>query len=209
MLSQTVARNLGRKIKACLKADRLQRAATTASNDKRCLVVGEYIEAWHHLKEWYHLAEDWVPKPCPEMLVKQTDKRIQLYTAVPPPGWAMQLNVDPSGVPDAAPSNSELRAVVGQLHNGRAVGAMEMKAKQLKEWLADVKREEAKDGVQGIGDRWQLFVASLRAVWERRSIPTQMTWMIIVLLPKGGGDCRGIGLLCRPHLEGYRESNGS
>jgi hypothetical protein len=32
MLSQAAARNLGRKIKACLKADRLKRAATTVSN---------------------------------------------------------------------------------------------------------------------------------------------------------------------------------
>jgi hypothetical protein len=32
ILSQAAARNLGQKIKACLKADRLKRAATTASN---------------------------------------------------------------------------------------------------------------------------------------------------------------------------------
>jgi hypothetical protein len=43
MLSQAVARNLGRKIKACLKADRLKRAVTTASNVEGCLVAGEYI----------------------------------------------------------------------------------------------------------------------------------------------------------------------
>jgi hypothetical protein len=49
--------------------------------------------------------------------------------------------------------------------------------------------------VEGIGDHWQSFVALLRAVWERGSVPTQMTWMIIVLLPKGGGDYCGIGLL--------------
>ena len=27
------------------------------------------------------------------------------------------------------------------------------------------------------------------------TVPTQMTWMIVVLLPKGGGDYCGIGLL--------------
>jgi hypothetical protein len=103
MLSQTAARNLGRKIKVCLKANRLQRAATTASNVKGCLAAGEYIEAWHHLKRWYRSAEDRAPKPCPETLAKQTDERIQLYTADPPPGWAMRFNVEPSTVPDAAP----------------------------------------------------------------------------------------------------------
>ncbi len=35
----------------------------------------------------------------------------------------------------------------------------------------------------------------MQAVWESGTIPTQMSWMIIVLLPKGGGDYRGIGLL--------------
>ncbi len=86
MLSQTAARNLGQKIKVCLKADCLQCAATTASNVEGCLAAGEYIEAWRHLKGWYRSAEDRAPKPCPETLAKQTDERIQLYTAVPPPG---------------------------------------------------------------------------------------------------------------------------
>ena len=107
----------------------------------------------------------------------------------------MRLNVAPAAVPDAVPTDSELRAVVGQLRNGRAAGATGMKAEHLKEWLQDMKREEAEDKVEGIGDRWQTFVTLLQAVWERGDIPTQMTWMIIVLLPKGGGDYCGIGLL--------------
>jgi hypothetical protein len=107
----------------------------------------------------------------------------------------MQLNVDPSDVPDTAPTDSELRAVVGNLQNGCAAGATGMKAKHLKEWLADMKREETEDGVEGIRDRWRLFVTLLQAIWESRTVPTQVTWMIIVLLPKGGGGYRGIGLL--------------
>ena len=39
-----------------------------------------------------------------------------------------------------------------------------MKAKHLKEWLPDMKREEAKDGVEEIVDRWRLFVALLQVV---------------------------------------------
>jgi hypothetical protein len=63
----------------------------------------------------------------------------------------MRLNADPSNVPDAAPTDSKLRAVVGNLHNGRAVGATGMKAEHMKKWLADMKRKEAEDGVEGIG----------------------------------------------------------
>ncbi len=49
--------------------------------------------------------------------------------------------------------------------------------------------------MEGIGDRWQSFVALLKAVWQNGSVPTQMTWMIIVLLLKGGGNYCSIGLL--------------
>ena len=195
MLSQAAARNLGRKIKACLKADRLKQAATTALNVEGCLVAGDYIEAWRYLKGWYRSAEERAPKPCPETLAAQTEERIQLYTAVPPPGWAMRINVDFAAVPDAAPTDSELRVVVGKLRNGRAAGATGMKAEHLKEWLRDMKRKEAEDGVEGIWDRWRTFVTLLQAVWESGDIPTQMTWMIVVLLPKGEGDYCGIGLL--------------
>ncbi len=107
------------------------------------------------------MAENRAPKPCPDTLAKQTEERTQLYPAVPPPGWAMQLNVDPSDVPHAAPTDPELRAVEGQLCNGRAAGATVMKAEHLKEWLVDMKREETEHGVVGLGDRWWSFVALL------------------------------------------------
>ncbi len=35
----------------------------------------------------------------------------------------------------------------------------------------------------------------MQATWESGTVPTQMSWMVIVLLLKGGGDYRSIGLL--------------
>ena len=64
----------------------------------------------------------------------------------------MRLKADPAAVPDAAPTDSEL---------GHVAGATGMKAEHLKEWLRDMKREEAEDGVEGIGDRWRTFVTLL------------------------------------------------
>jgi hypothetical protein len=49
--------------------------------------------------------------------------------------------------------------------------------------------------VRGLGDRWRIFVRLVRAIWETGTVPRQMMWVIVVLLPKGGGDFRGIGLL--------------
>ncbi len=101
----------------------------------------------------------------------------------------------PIPVPDVTPTDHEIREVVGKLRNGRAAGAMGMQAELLKEWLRGIKREEAAHGVEGAGDHWRLFVALMQATWESGTVPTQMSWMVIVLLPKGGGDYRGIGLL--------------
>ena len=35
----------------------------------------------------------------------------------------------------------------------------------------------------------------IQIIWAEGEIPQQMGWMTVVLLPKGGGDYRGIGLL--------------
>ncbi len=48
---------------------------------------------------------------------------------------------------------------------------------------------------EGNGKKWRIFVKLMQAVWEQGSVPEQMRWEIIVLLPKGGGDYRGIGIL--------------
>jgi hypothetical protein len=73
-----------------------------------------------------------------------------------------------------------------------------MKAEHLNEWLANIKWEEWEDsGVERLGDRWRLFVKLLQVVWTTGFVPIQMSWMIIILLPKDGGLYCGIGLLNR------------
>ncbi len=47
----------------------------------------------------------------------------------------------------------------------------------------------------GEGDNWRLLVGLIQAIWMQGKIPQQLTWVIVVLLPKGGGDYRVIGLL--------------
>jgi hypothetical protein len=62
-------------------------------------------------------------------------------------------------------------------------------------WLSDVVRKEEEQSDVGLGHKWWVFVKLMQAVWEHGSIPEQMRWKIIVLLPKGGGDYHGIRLL--------------
>jgi hypothetical protein len=47
----------------------------------------------------------------------------------------------------------------------------------------------------GAGDDWEALVKLVQAVWDEGKIPTQLGWVVTVLIPKGGGDYCGIGLL--------------
>jgi hypothetical protein len=44
-------------------------------------------------------------------------------------------------------------------------------------------------------DSWRLFVRLVQTAWIHGMIPRQLLWSIVVLIPKGRGDYRGIGLL--------------
>ena len=69
-----------------------------------------------------------------------------------------------------------------------------MHAEDIKGWLRNMKREE-EGGNASTGDRWRIFVKLIHAIWENRSVPQQMLWTIVFLLPKGGSDYPGIGLI--------------
>ena len=60
-----------------------------------------------------------------------------------------------------------------------------------------MQREEDPEGqgAEDAGDRWRLFVRLMQAAWTHGKIPRQLLWIIVVLIPKGGGDYRGIRLL--------------
>jgi hypothetical protein len=39
----------------------------------------------------------------------------------------------------------------------------------------------------GRGNKWHIFVKLMQTIWEHGCMLEQMTWEIIILLPKGGG----------------------
>jgi hypothetical protein len=85
-LSLTNARRISREIKSSLAADCKQCAANAASTVKSHLGNGAVKEAWRALKGWYRVAENCPPPACPETMVKQTAKCMELYTRAPPMG---------------------------------------------------------------------------------------------------------------------------
>ena len=51
--------------------------------------------------------------------------------------------------------------------------------------------------VGDVKEHWDIFVQLIKLIFEKGELPTQMLWVVIVLLPKGNGDYCGIGLIER------------
>jgi hypothetical protein len=129
---------------------------------------------------------------------KQTAERIDLYQQCDSPGLLVAINVAPVDVRDDAPTDGEIRAAVTELTNGCSGGASCMRAEHLKEWLRGMKLEEDPETGQnnvGAGDRWRALAWLVQAGWDKGRIPLQLGWVVTVLIPKGGRDYQGIGLV--------------
>jgi len=128
---------------------------------------------------------------------RQTAERVVLYARRTSPGEPLPINITPALLPDGAPTDSEVRVAAGELSNGWSGGASKMRAEHVKEWLQGIRREEDPEqtGNEGTGDAWRLLMKLVTAVWETGTIHPQLGWIIVILIPKGGGDYRGIGLL--------------
>ncbi len=98
---------------------------------------------------------------------------------------------------DDTPDEEEIRVAVAELTNGRSAGVSRMRAEHLKGWLKGAKLEEdPKTGPANVGARedWKALVKLVQAVWDEGKIPTELGWVVTVLIPKGGSDYHGIGL---------------
>ena len=118
-------------------------------------------------------------------MARQTKEREDLYARREPPGKSIPCNAS---------------RPVKKLCNGRAGGGSTMQAEDTKSWLRGIKREEeaakeGKEGFEGAGDTWRLFVRLLQHVWDTGEIPQQMLLSLVVLILKGGNEYRDIGLL--------------
>ena len=121
-------------------------------------------------------------------LQKVTEERVDLYTKQAPPGDPIPIIVDPVEVPDDIPSEGEIADAVKRLHNNRSGGPSGIRGEHLKGWLAaaEAGRNDA---------LWQKLVYLIQHAFETGDIPDAMAWSVMVLLPKGGSDFRGIGLV--------------
>jgi hypothetical protein len=72
----------------------------------------------------------------------------------------------------------------------KSPGPSGIRAEHLREWLNAAERENNPDP-----SRWKKMVELVQHVFETEELPTELPWSVLVLIPKGSGRCRGIGLL--------------
>ena len=70
----------------------------------------------------------------------------------------ISIHVNKVDIPYDIPSDGELRAVVGELRNGRAMGATGLQAEHIKVWLSDVVCKEEEQSDIGLGYKWWVFI---------------------------------------------------
>jgi hypothetical protein len=131
-----------RRIWSALKGDRAARMSQVGEAIEAKLPGGNVQEAFCHLKGWYRAASETTTCLCPQMMVRQTAEQIALYALRNSPGEPLPINIDPIPVDDGTPMDSEVRAAVQDLTNGRAGGASGMRAEDVKAWLHGITRKE-------------------------------------------------------------------
>jgi hypothetical protein len=190
-----------RAIHAALKRDRAARTAQVGDLIVTELAKGNVHEAFRHLKGWYRNASQTQAKPCFHTMEWQTLEHVELYRrrdSPAPPIIIDNAEMLTDEIRDETPTDGEIRVAVAKLTNGRSAGVSPMQAEHLKEWLKRAKLEEDPEkgpNNVGAGKEWEALLQFIQAVWEEGRIPTQLGWVITVLISKGGGDYCGIGLL--------------
>ena len=76
------------------------------------------------------------------------------------------------------------------LRRGKAPGPTGLRTDQLKDWLQAARREEDPDSTH-----WNTLAELVQHAFETGNLPEELVRSTMMLLPKGGGQFRGIGLL--------------
>ena len=187
--NQAEYRRLNRRLQVALTGDRKRRCAAAGAAAEAELSNGNTREAWQIVRSWYQTASTRPPPPSREDLTKVTNDRISLYTKDLPPE-SLPILVAPFDIDDVVPEVDEIAEAVRRLRNGKAPGPSKVRAEKLKEWLLEATRQENPER-----ENWNRVVKLVQLCFKERQVPTQLSWSTVVLLPKGGGDYRGIGLL--------------
>ena len=159
--------------------------------------------AWRRMKGWYRTAATRGPPPARATLERITAEQTDLYRRVPPPGENIPVNVDPTNIDDSVPTEDEVEEAVKKLWRNRSGGPSGIRAEHVKGWLAAARRggmaEEqgkTKTAAEEEGeDLWGKVVELTQTAFREGNLAEEATWQTMVMIPKGKGEFRGIGLV--------------
>jgi hypothetical protein len=130
-----------------------------------------------------------------QTMERQMVEQVALYTQRPPSGEPLPINIAPILIPDGVSTDLEVRDAVCNLSNGRSGSTSNMHGEHIKEWLRGIQRKEdpqQNEDNHSTGNLWHLLMRLVTAVWETSMVPQQLSWIIVVLIPKGRGNYQGL-----------------
>ena len=130
------------------------------------------------------------PPPARINIVQINVVRVELYLQVPPPGDKIPVKTYPFAINDNILLMDKIEWSVCCLRCHRSGGTSNIRAEHLQYWLVGEKREERLDT-----ENWDRVVEILQTYFWYDRLPTECTWQTVVIIPKGGGDFRGIRLI--------------
>jgi hypothetical protein len=113
-----------------------------------------------------------------------------LYTRANPPGEPIPIVVAPFDVEHEVPKEGDIEDTLRRLKLGKAPGLSGIKSEHLKMWLDAAQRSKDPDPV-----KWNKFVELLQHAFATGELLAEISWSVLVVIPKGCGGFRGIGLL--------------
>ena len=160
-------------------------------------------EAWRRMKGWYRAATNRGPPPARDTLERITAERVELYSQVPYPGDNIPVTVKPAEIDNSVPTEDYIAEAVTKLRRNRSGGPSRIRAEHLKGWLAAAKRgglaeEKGKEKSEAEEEGKELLgkvVKMTQTAFREGKLAEEATWKTVVLIPKGKGEFRGIGLV--------------
>ena len=121
-----------------------------------------------------------------------------------PQGETIPVQIEPFDVEDKVPEEGEIEWAVKRLRNNCSGGPSQMQAEHLKGWLAVERRGETGETADTEGgdqentregaENWARFVDVVQTAFRDGHLAEEATWQVVVLIPKGKKDYRGMAL---------------
>jgi hypothetical protein len=142
------------------------------------------------LKLWYKHANGRGSKLSRDVLDKLEAEYTSLYRRGNPPGEPVPVLVAPFDVDGDVPLEGDIADTVRHMRNDKAPGPSGIRVEHLKEWLVISERERDPDR-----SKWNKFFELIQHVFRYGDLTTDLSWSVLVFIPKGSSGFRGVGLL--------------